>query len=192
MITQPLSSNMYDRVRLNALTQTFRRIVLCSLVIFLAFGLFHPAAAQSEAPGIAQAVDTMNALHPASSNAAIASPTWQSNFDAQAAHMLRNADNPDTRSVVLNDVIVVATQHPNAIDFSTTVGALLQVCEDAPNKQQRLMAVQALHAIGTENVRDRRYRRAMERLYHVMQDESSDQVRSVAASALHDFYATGE
>lgn len=171
-------------------------MVLCGLMALLTFGLFHSAKAQSERLALTQAAVVTDALPSpvatSPSDIAIASPTWQSNFDAQAAQVLREEDNPAIRTAMLNSVIIVATQHPTGIDLSATVGALLQVCKDDPDKQQRLMAIQALHAIGPEHALDQHYHRAMEHLYRIMQEEPSDQVRGAAAALVHNFFAAGE
>jgi len=118
--------------------------------------------------------------------------TWQTHFDEQAAHTLREAHDASIRTTILRDVIVVAAQGSDELDLSATVGALLQICENDPSEKRRLMAIQALHVIGTVHARDRLYHHAMDRLNHIMQDEPSKRVRGVAATMLNAFYTTGE
>lgn len=171
--------------------QSFSRslwpIILLGLMMPPILGFVPPVQAQTATVSLVQA-DTTPPANGSSETPGVgldgSSDTWESNFGRQAARMLREEHSASTRNSMLHNVITVAGQGPNDIDLSATVGALLQICESDPNARRRLMAIQALHAIGTDHARSRLYHHALDRLYRIMQDEPSKYVRQVAASAL--------
>jgi hypothetical protein len=118
----------------------------------------------------------------------VASAPWQAHFGEYAANVLRTAG-PEAKQETMQNLIAIAVPPTGSgIDLSATLPQFLEVIEHSPREESRLMAVQALQVIGTDHARSRRYRRAMEELYRIVQKESSDRVRRAAASALHNFY----
>lgn len=111
----------------------------------------------------------------------VASAYWRDHFDEQIAHELLKR--PSMRDTYIQIVVSVASDREH-LDLSQTAGALLDIVESDSNREHRLMAIQALHTIGIDHTGEKRYRRAMDRLYTLMQGESSEQVRRAAAQTL--------
>lgn len=122
----------------------------------------------------------------------VTSAPWQAHFGEYAADVLRTAE-PEARKETMQNLIAIAVPPTSSgIDLSATLPQFLEVVEHSPNEESRLLAVQALRVIGTDHARAPRYRRAMEQLYRIAREESSDKVRHAAASVLHDFYGGEE
>ena len=190
MNVQLLSLNDSQRSTANLLLS----LLPYGLMLLLIVGLPGSAWAQSDAPNSTGSLTPSAAKIEATPQKefAIPSATWQSHVGEQMARVLREEESASIRSTMLRNVIAVATRGPNGIDLSATVDPLLQICKDDLSEQRRLMAIQALLAIGPEHAGDRLYHHAMNRLYRLMQSEPSQHVRQVAATLLDTYYTTGE
>ena len=165
--SRPNSSNS----RLNSLlSQSLLRLLTGSL-LFLGLSLLSPLGVPT---AFAQSTE-------ASQENVTDSSHWRTAFDYHVAKELRQK--PSLRMSHMKIVIEVATEDDD-VNLSRTVGALLHVIENDPAREHRLMAVQALTTIGTDHTARKRYRKAMARLYALMQTEPSAQVRGVAANSL--------
>ena len=80
----------------------------------------------------------------------------------------------------LQNIIFFATHHGEKVKLSDAVPALLAVYRNHDQVAVRIMALAALHAIGDEG--------AMQQLYRIVEDETSDRVRHVTTAALQDHY----
>lgn len=188
MNVQHLSGHCSPVDTSHSFVQRASRVLLFGLLIPFIFAAFAPVFAQGEEGHIAQ-TDTASPAQEAVSersarSGSISSATWNANFDAQAATMLEPGHSASIRETVLHNVIEVALQHPDEIDFSSTVDALLEVVEEDGVEMRRLMALQALHVIGTEHAHKKYYRRGVEHLYQIMQEEPCERLRSAAADLL--------
>lgn len=167
-------------------------IVFLALALGLTFGLAGSVQAQSteasaEAIAHADVASTQSASDaPDARGFRITSFTWRAHFDQQAAHVLReHSDRAEGQ--MLQDVIIAATEGSDAIDLTMVLPELLQIVENGSSEVKRLMALQALDAIGVEHARDRLYQRALQRLHRIAQEEPSSHVRNVAATVIKDF-----
>lgn len=156
--------------RLNYLSQTLAKIFVC---LFLTVGL-------------AGGTGTVFAQAP-SAGLESESDQWRKNFDGQVAQELR--ENPSLRVSMLRVVTEQATDKEN-LKLPRTAEALLHIIETDSNQQRRLMAVQALSEIGPEHVGEKQYRKAMNRLYVLAEEESSKQVRCAAANVIKRYQAS--
>lgn len=194
MHVRTLQDNRSRHESSSTITRRFKQALLFGLILPFVLVFSQPAHAQTEPVHIAEADTAVPAAEVTDERSAagfaISSSTWQTNFDEQAAKLLRGEYVDSIRDAALHNVIVVATQSPNDIDLSSTVGALLQIVENDADETRRLTAIQALHVIGTEHAKDHIYRRAMERLHQIVEEESSERVRGAAAIALATVYRT--
>ena len=176
--------SLTNRTSADASSSLPRRLlqVAASLILAAGLGLAGPAAVPS-----ASAQDSP-AAHAQTGSTQTGSAHWRAHFDKQIAHTLRQE--PSMRSTYIQTVINVTGEHKR-LDLSRTVGALLDIIEGDSNREHRLMAIQALHTIGAEHAGKERYRQAMDRLYALMQGESSEQVRRAAAETLTQYSARG-
>jgi hypothetical protein len=134
--------------------------------------------------GLAGGVATASAQAPASPTAEERSgaPYWQANFDEQVAQELQQ--NPSMRMSFLQVVVRQATAHED-LRLSQTADVLLDIIERDANRDHRLMALQALSAIGPEHVGEQRYEKLMGRLYTLAEQDSSSQIRKAAAGVIN-------
>lgn len=191
MHTQPRTSTDSHQPLTSNLTHNLLWILTAGLML-LALGLASPAQAQSTTPPLAQADSSAPYVEEDAhrSPIAIRSATWRSHFDEQAAQVLRETDATSARTTVLHDVIVIAAHAPSSLDLTSTVRALVDICENNPSEQRRLMAIQALRKIGTDHASTSVYREALHRLYRIAQDDASERVRRAAAEVLHAFFGS--
>lgn len=154
--------------------------------------LFRVAASLILAAGLSfagpAAVPSASAQNSSAAHAQTGSAHWQAHFDEQVAHALRQ--HPSMRTTYIQTVLRVADDHKR-LDLSRTVGALLDIIEEDSSREHRLIAIQALHAIGAEHAGEERYRQALDRLYALMQEESSERVRDAAAETLTQYTKSG-
>lgn len=201
---------MYEHTRhtdvnVHALFESFIRPFIqrmgAGLIVFLALGLTFGLAGSVQAQSAEAEATEASAEAIAHANVAstppapdapdargfrVASSTWRAHFDQQAAHVLReHSDRAEDQ--MLQDVIVAATEGSDAIDLTMALPELLRVVKNNPSETKRLMALQALDAIGVEHAHDYHYQRAMQRLHRIAQDEPSDRVREVAATVIKGF-----
>ncbi len=174
---------------IRSLAARFLAPVLPLLACALAGLLLRPAGtAQAQSTLEPNAPKVLNEEGRAPTAIGVTSGPWRAHFGEYAAEVLRTAG-PEARKEAMHNLIAIAvppTGRP--IDLSATLPQLLEVVEHSSSEESRLMAVQALQVIGTDHARASRYRRAMEELYRIAQEEPSDRVRDAAASVLHDFY----
>ena len=107
------------------------------------------------------------------------SETWFNTVDVGYATAIDNG-NTANREKAIQDVIFIATQYQDKVAFRKVVSPLLNVYIFDKNKNRRLMALSALHAIGDNY--------GMQRLRELVNDEPSEQVRRLTRRALNDFY----
>ena len=192
MHTQPRTSTDSHQPLISNLTHNLLWILTAGLML-LALGLASPAQAQSTVPPFAQADSSAPYVEedaPRSRPLTVRSATWRSHFDEQAAQVLRETDATSARTTVLRDVIIIAAHASDAIDLTSTVHALVDVCEHNTDEQRRLMAIQALHEIGTDQASTPVYREALQRLHRIAQTDPSERVRRAAAEVLHAFFGS--
>ena len=104
---------------------------------------------------------------------------WVKEVDRQYAAALKETDAP-TRVKALQDIIFIATRFGDTVPFEKAISPLLGVYMFDKNKNHRLMALSALHAIGDAY--------GMQRLRELVNDEPSEQVRRLTHRALADYY----
>ncbi len=114
-------------------------------------------------------------------------PYWQANFDEQMAQELQQK--PSMRGAFLQVVVSQATTHED-LRLSRTAAVLLDIVEHDVNRDHRLMALQALSAIGPAHVGEQPYEEMMARLYTLAEQDASPEVRTVAAGVISR-YQTG-
>ncbi len=195
----------HTNIDLHALFESSIRLLIqrmgAGLIVFLALGLTlgltGPAQAQSaETTRVAHADVASTAPPPATDGPSargfsVTSATWRAHFDRQAARVLRE-HSPRTANKMMQNVIVVATEGSESIDLTMVLPELLRIIEEDACEARRLMALQALDAVGTEHARDLFYQRAMQRLYRIAQEEVSAHVRGVSATVIKDFQENNE
>lgn len=139
--------------------------------------------------GLVGGVTAASAQVPASPNAEerADTPYWQANFDEQMAQELQQK--PSMRGSFLQVLTSQATTHED-LRLSRTADVLLDIVEHDANRDHRLMALQALSAIGPEHVGEQEYRKMMGRLYTLAEQDSSPEVRKAAAGIIS-CYQTG-
>lgn len=121
------------------------------------------------------------------SNREAPSDQWQENFDEQMAHQLKQE--PSLRGSLIEVVIDQAAKKED-LRLARTADALLDIIEEDPGEQRRVLAIQALSAIGTKHLGEEQYRQAMNRLYALSKEDPSARVRA-AAGDLITRYQTG-
>ncbi len=156
-----------DRISSNRTGRLLRKLAQAAASLLLAAGLVGGAATAS-----AQATSASAEANPAQ---------WQANFDRQVAHELRQS--PSVRASLLQVVTDQASRSED-LKLPRTTEALLHVVENDANQRNRLMAVQALYAIGSEHVGEKRHEEAMSRLYTLAEEEPSEKVRDAVADAI--------
>lgn len=155
--------------------------VVAGLLLAVGLGLAGPLQVSS--------ASAQSSLKPSpDSKEATGSSHWPTHFDRQIAHALKQQ--PSIRTSSLEVVIEIAVENEH-IDLFRTVGALLNIIEHDSNRAHRLMAVQALHQIGSEHVGTKRYRQAMSQLYTLTQSELPEQVRVAAEQTLSRYTKAG-
>lgn len=160
-------------IRISRLFQTLAKMFACLLLTAGLAGGVGTASAQSTPTGT-------------SADAEAVSAQWLANFDLQAAHQLRQA--PTARTSLLQVVVKQASNRED-LHLPRTAEALLHVIEHDSSEQRRLMAIQALSAIGPEHIGQGQYDEAMSRLYTLAKEESSEQVRGAAADVISRYKA---
>ena len=114
---------------------------------------------------------------------------WRAHYDRQTARMLR--ERPWSRASQIQSVIDV-TGEVDRLSLAETADALLTIIERDSTAEHRQLAVQALRKMGTEHLGAKQYEQAMDRLYSLMQEEPSRDVRKAAARALAPYIRRGE
>lgn len=84
------------------------------------------------------------------------------------------------KAQALKEVVYIANQHGQGIDFRRTASRLYEVYRYDRNESYRVMALAALHAIGRKN--------SMKLLYQHVPFERSPRVRRQTVAALADYY----
>ncbi len=115
------------------------------------------------------------------------SARWLANFDLQVARQLRKST-AEIRVDLLEVLIEQASKREN-LKLPQTASALLHVVETSKSRGNRMMAVQALSEVGPAQVGEVRYGRAMNQLYALGQEETSDQVRGAIAEVVTNYQA---
>ena len=160
---------------------------LMSLALLLAFCFVFTAQAQVIAKAdlaneeVVRTPEVRTAENPVAflSSRTTLSDTWVKEIDRQYAAWLKRTDDTG-RGQALQEIIIIAKQHGDKVTFSKLVSPLLNVYIFDKNKNHRLMALSALHAIGDPY--------GMERLRELVNDDSSEQVRRLTHYALADYY----
>jgi len=159
-------------------------LLACVLLVGLAVGPAGTAQAQTEIQPPLPKVETA----PTSGTNAlvITSAPWRAYFGEHAADVLREGA-PEAKRAALRDLIAVVPNTEGTIDLSETVTPLVGILEESRSEDLTLMALQALRVIGPEHSSERRYRKAMSKVYQIAQEKSSEEVRRAAASVLKTF-----
>lgn len=190
MFTQA-SFNAHIRHFANRLSVPLLPLLACTLLVGLALGPVETARAQTDVEPTMPKVVFEDAPKPGTYVFGITSAPWRTHFGEYAAEVLQGAD-PEAQLAALQDLIVLASSSEGSIDLSETLTPLVQLVDQGISKDHSLMALQALHVIGTEHSIEPRYRQAMEKLYRTEHEDFSGEVRQAAAGVLVDFYGTGE
>ncbi|GIV59992.1 MAG: hypothetical protein KatS3mg043_1081 [Rhodothermaceae bacterium] len=105
---------------------------------------------------------------------------WWSNLEAQLTTSL---DSPveQVRDTALRHVIFFATYYGDRVDFTVAAGKILDVYEHERHEGRRMMALSALHAIGS--------RPAMERLHELVRQEPRGRLHQLTLAVLADYFA---
>ena len=157
---------------------------LLSVTLLLAFCF--TVTAQAQVVALAEELDTREEAALAASNATpidvlsatnTVSEAWFAEIDRQYATALKDAE---SREQALQEVIYIATRFSEKGTFNKVVAPLVGVYIFDKNKNHRLMALSALHAIGDKY--------GMQRLRELVNDEPSEQVRRLTRRALSDYY----
>ncbi len=124
---------------------------------------------------------------PASSHAQTSydaqSPAWWQQLEQQIITSL-GSPAERIREQALQHVVFFATQYGDKVDFYEAVPRLLRIYDGGESEARRVMAVAALHAVGTEA--------AMAGLQVRLRSERSERVRHLARLALADYYRTND
>ena len=180
------------RTHIRALTHQLRdlRIPLLAVALLVG-GALGPAGTvrgQADEEVVAQKVVFENAPASPADGLRVTNAPWRTYFGEHAATVLRES-NSTAKKTAMRDLIILASGR-GEVDLSATLPPLLEIVEQGPSKVHRLMALQALYVIGTENSSEPQYRQAMEDLYQIAQEEPRSQVRSSAVATLIAFYGT--
>lgn len=114
------------------------------------------------------------------------SDQWQENFDEQMARQLKQE--PSLRGSLIKVVIDQAAKKED-LRLSETADALLDVIEEDPGEQRRVLAIQALSVIGTEHLGEEQYGQVMNRLYALSKEDPSAEVRAAAGDLITRYQA---
>lgn len=115
-----------------------------------------------------------------------ASSVWQENFDEQIARQLRR--HPSQRASFIQVVIAQASESED-LTLRRTADALLSVAENDPNRDHRLMAIQALSLFGSGHVAESQQEEIAGHLYALAQKEPSEKMRRSIADAISSYRA---
>lgn len=179
--------NAHIRSISNPLTTLFLPLLACALFAGLAFSPSQTAHAQAEEPAEAEAALEAAASAPANALRITAAP-WRAHFGEQAAKVLREYG-PKAKQAVMRDLIAAAKTGQRGIDLSAAVAPLLQVAQNGSSEGHRIMALQALEAIGPEHSSELLYEQAVKQLRSDLSEEPSDRVRRVTRTVINGFYA---
>lgn len=104
---------------------------------------------------------------------------WQTMAGRQQAQLLRSRHEA-VRTQAMQNIIRLANEQPGEIDLTPTVPALLNIYAAARDDQHQIMAVAALHAVGSET--------GFSELYRLSQDLGhSERARLIAQTAVQQF-----
>lgn len=81
---------------------------------------------------------------------------WHTTIGAQHATLLRSR-NDAIRETAMQNIIILASQHPGELDLTPTVPALLGIYANDRNRQHHIMAVAALRSVNHKYGMDRLY-----------------------------------
>ena len=143
------------------------------------------AAALLLAAGLAGGATSASAQTAPADHAA-PSDQWQENFDEQMARQLKQE--PSLRGSLIKVVIDQAAKKED-LRLSETADALLDVIEEDPGEQRRVLAIQALSLIGTEHLGEEQYGQVMNRLYALSEEDPSAEVRAAAGDLITRYQA---
>jgi hypothetical protein len=163
------------------LHEALAQVAASFLFLLLAGGLVGrvlPASAQSTTANQPENAEA------ASSEAA--SSVWQENFDEQIARQLRR--HPSQRASFIQVVIAQASESED-LTLRRTADALLSVAENDPNRDHRLMAIQALSLFGSGHVAESQQEEIAGHLYALAQKEPSEKMRRSIADAISSYRA---
>ncbi len=186
-----VSAHVHIRDFTNHLRALLLPVLAYSLLAGLTLGAVETAQAQPDTESNMPKVVDENATTPVNNAFEVTSALWRVHFGDYAADVLRGAG-PDAKREVMLDLIVVARNDNGRTDLSATLSPLLEIVKNGASSEHRLLALQAIHLIGTEHSMASRYRRAMEKLYRIAHEISSDNVRRGAADVLMDYYGGKE
>jgi hypothetical protein len=130
------------------------------------------------AAGLSGAATTASAQTPSAGPEA---DQWRQNFDGQMARQLRQE--PSLRADFIRVVTDLATRSED-LHLSRTAEALLEVIEEDSERNHRVLAVQALSAIGPEHLGEKQYERIISRLYALSEEDPSAVVQAAAADVI--------
>ena len=153
-------------------SRLFTTLAQAAALLLLAAGLAGSATSAS--------AQTAPADHAAPSD------QWQENFDEQMARQLKQE--PSLQGSLIEVVIDQAAKKED-LHLSETADALLDVIEEDPGEQRRVLAIQALSAIGTEHLGEEQYGQVMNRLYALSEEDPSAEVRAAAGDLITRYQA---
>lgn len=188
MFTQT-SASAHIRYFIARLVAPSLPVLVCALMV-LVLCPHGTAQAQNAGQTAMQKVFVEGVPTPATNVIGVTTAPWRAHFGEHAAKVLRRAD-PETKREAMCDLIAL-TMNSNSIDLTATLPQLLSIAEHGTSELSRLVAVEALQEIGTEHSQEPRYRKAMEKLSRIAQEESSNRVRRGANDLLLDFYGDEE
>lgn len=161
-------------------------LLVCALM-GLVLGSTETAQAQTDVEPTMPKVVVEEAPSAPTKALGIENAVWRAHFGEQAAELL-GQHGQKVKETAMRNLITVATTGEAGIDLSAALPPLLQIAKRGATEERRLMALQAIQAIGTEHSPESLYRRAMEQIYRAKQEESSEDVRRAATDVLLDFY----
>jgi len=144
------------------------------------------AAALLLAAGLAGGAASASAQTSSAADHRAPSDQWQENFDEQMARQLKQE--PSLRGSLIKVVIDQAAKKED-LRLSETADALLDVIEEDPGEQRRVLAIQALSVIGTEHLGEEQYGQVMNRLYALSKEDPSAEVRAAAGDLITRYQA---
>jgi len=169
------------------LHEALAQVAASFLFLLLAGGLVGgalPTSAQSATANQHTTANQPENTEAASSEAA--SSVWQENFDEQIARQLRR--HPSQRASFIQVVIAQASESED-LTLRRTADALLSVAENDPNRDHRLMAIQALSLFGSGHVAESQQEEIAGHLYALAQNEPSEKMRRSIADAISSYRA---
>lgn len=185
-------SNSSVHIRpLNHLIPSILPLLAGVLLAGVAFHAVGEARAQTQVDSsVSEALEEATSFAPTSA-LGITATTWRTHFGEQTAQVL-GTERPTIQHRAIRNLFRAAVTGERGIDLSAAVTPLLQIAKSGATEERRLMAIQALGAIGTEHSADPVYQRAMKKLYQAAQEEPPGRVRRAAAAVLKDFYGGDE